>query len=152
MSNPSRRRILTTGVLGAAGLIATAASQSQATAQTSAIPETAIPNPSGKFQNKVVLITGATSGIGEATARAFAAEGAKVFFCGRRENLGQTVEREIRSLGGEATYLRTDVRKSKRLWMLVSPNMVVWILPLITPEPIIHLTELQTPPFLNSMT
>ncbi|MBE9108158.1 glucose 1-dehydrogenase [Nodosilinea sp. LEGE 07298] len=115
MSNLSRRRILTTGALGAAGLVATAASQSQATAQTSAISETAIPNPSSKFQNKVVLITGATSGIGEATARAFAAEGAKVFFCGRRENLGQTVEREIRSAGGEATYVRADVRHAEQV-------------------------------------
>lgn len=114
MANPSRRRILTTGALGAAGLVA-AASQSQTTAQTPAIPETALPNPSRQFQNKVVLITGATSGIGEATARAFAAEGAKVFFCGRRENLGQTVEREIRSAGGEATYMRADVRQAEQV-------------------------------------
>jgi NAD(P)-dependent dehydrogenase (short-subunit alcohol dehydrogenase family) len=121
MSNPSRRRILTTGALGAAGLVATAASQlqttaqTQATAQASAIPDAAIPNPSRKFQNKVVLITGATSGIGETTARAFAAEGAKVFFCGRRESLGQTVEREIRSAGGEATYVRADVRQVEQV-------------------------------------
>ncbi|GAB4386760.1 MAG: hypothetical protein Kow00121_53990 [Elainellaceae cyanobacterium] len=85
MSTPSRRRILTTGALGAAGMVVTAiASPSQTTAQT-APSETAIANSNGKFQNKVVLITGATSGIGEATARAFAQEGAKVFFCGRRK-------------------------------------------------------------------
>jgi len=66
--------------------------------------------PRRRFQDKVVLITGATSGIGEATARAFAAEGAKVSFCGRRTQLGRKVEREIRAAGGEATYIRADVR------------------------------------------
>lgn len=116
MSNPSRRRILTTGALGAAGMVATAiASPSQTIAQTSSTSEPAIANPNGKFQNKVVLITGATSGIGEATARAFAQEGAKVFFCGRRENLGQTVERAIKNAGGEATYMQADVRQAEQV-------------------------------------
>jgi NAD(P)-dependent dehydrogenase (short-subunit alcohol dehydrogenase family) len=63
-----------------------------------------------RFQNKVVLITGATSGIGRAAAEQFAAEGGKVAFCGRRENLGHDVESGIRSRGGEATYIRADVR------------------------------------------
>ncbi|WP_164127659.1 SDR family NAD(P)-dependent oxidoreductase, partial [Stenotrophomonas maltophilia] len=43
-------------------------------------------------------------------AKAFAAEGAKVAFCGRREQLGRDVEAEIRWNGGEATYIRADVR------------------------------------------
>ena len=63
-----------------------------------------------RFESRVVLITGATSGIGRAAAIAFAAEGAKVGFCGRRENLGHQVEALIRSQGGEATYIRADVR------------------------------------------
>jgi len=58
----------------------------------------------------VVLITGATSGIGRATARAFALEGATGMFCGRREGLGAEVEAEIRGAGGEARYRRADVR------------------------------------------
>ena len=64
-----------------------------------------------RFEGKSILITGATSGIGRAAALAFAAEGGKVGFCGRRENLGHEVEQEIRSRGGEATYIRADVRQ-----------------------------------------
>ncbi|MGW0245910.1 SDR family NAD(P)-dependent oxidoreductase [Nocardia goodfellowii] len=62
-----------------------------------------------RFADQVVLITGGTSGIGAAAARQFAAEGARVAFCGRRVERGQAVEREIRAAGGEATYLRADV-------------------------------------------
>ncbi len=68
-----------------------------------------------RFEGKVVLITGATSGIGEATAKAFAKEGASVFFCGRREQLGEKVESEIRDSGGEATYMKADVRHEEQV-------------------------------------
>jgi NAD(P)-dependent dehydrogenase (short-subunit alcohol dehydrogenase family) len=63
-----------------------------------------------RFADKVIVITGATSGIGRAAALAFAAEGGKVGFCGRRELLGREVEKEIRSRGGEACYVKADVR------------------------------------------
>src|SRR5262249_28071928 len=66
--------------------------------------------PHQRFAQKVVLITGATSGIGRAAAIAFAREGARVSFCGRREGLGRQVETEIRAQGGTATYVRADVR------------------------------------------
>jgi NAD(P)-dependent dehydrogenase (short-subunit alcohol dehydrogenase family) len=73
----------------------------------------------GRFAGKVVLITGATSGIGAATARAFAREGARVYFCGRREQLGREVAASIRSAGGEATFRRADVREEPQVRDLV---------------------------------
>ncbi|WP_280436653.1 SDR family NAD(P)-dependent oxidoreductase [Nocardia carnea] len=74
------------------------------TPSTAPLPAAA---PSGRFDGKVVLVTGATSGIGEATVRAFAAEGASVVFCGRREQLGRDI---ARSLGRTVRYVRADVR------------------------------------------
>lgn len=62
-----------------------------------------------KFEGKVAFITGATSGIGEATATTLAHNGAKVVVSGRRENLGKRVVNQIRSDGGEATFISTDV-------------------------------------------
>ncbi len=110
----SRRQILTVGATGLAAAIAVAP-KSPAQTQRSVAPV----NPQGSFTGKVVLITGATSGIGKTTAEAFASQGAKVFFCGRRENLGAQVEQQIRAMGGEATYMRADVRQAAEVKALV---------------------------------
>jgi NAD(P)-dependent dehydrogenase (short-subunit alcohol dehydrogenase family) len=58
----------------------------------------------------VVLITGALTGIGRATAIAFAREGNRVVVSGRREEAGQALAAELRALGAEAEFLRADVR------------------------------------------
>jgi NAD(P)-dependent dehydrogenase (short-subunit alcohol dehydrogenase family) len=68
-------------------------------------------NNSKKFEGKVVLVTGGTSGIGKATAIAFARAGAKVVVSGRREKEGAEVGGEIRKLGGEAAFVRADIAK-----------------------------------------
>src|SRR3989454_4097824 len=62
------------------------------------------------MKNKVILITGALTGIGRATATAFAREGAHVVVCGRRDDVGNALATELRALGVEAEYIRADVR------------------------------------------
>ena len=63
------------------------------------------------YTNKIVLITGGTSGIGKVTAIAFANAGAKVVLTGRREKEGADVVAEIKKLGGTASFVRADVSK-----------------------------------------
>jgi NAD(P)-dependent dehydrogenase (short-subunit alcohol dehydrogenase family) len=68
-------------------------------------------NNNNTFSGKVALVTGGTSGIGKATALAFARSGAKVVLSGRREKEGAEVVRQIEKLGGDAAFIRTDIAK-----------------------------------------
>ena len=63
------------------------------------------------IENKVVAITGASSGLGEATGRLLAAKGAKVLLGARRESKLQTITNEIRASGGTAEFRILDVTK-----------------------------------------
>jgi NAD(P)-dependent dehydrogenase (short-subunit alcohol dehydrogenase family) len=63
------------------------------------------------YTNKIVLVTGGTSGIGKVTAIAFANAGAKVVLTGRREKEGAEVVAEIKKTGGTASFVRADVSK-----------------------------------------
>ena len=67
----------------------------------------------------VVLITGALTGIGRATAVAFAHEGARVVVSGRHGDAGRKLATELRSLGTEAEFVRTDVRHEEEVKDLV---------------------------------
>lgn len=67
----------------------------------------------------VILITGALTGIGRATALAFAKEGATVVVSGRREAEGKALEDQLRSLGAEAVFTLADVRQDDHVRNLV---------------------------------
>ena len=69
--------------------------------------------------NPVVLITGALTGIGRATALAFAREGANLVVSGRHDDEGQVLVTELRSLGAEAEFVRADVRHENEVRALV---------------------------------
>ena len=62
----------------------------------------------GKLTGKVAVITGATSGIGKATALLFAEEGAHLVITGRRAELGRNVEKEIRGRGARCVFVEAD--------------------------------------------
>ncbi|HEY6831251.1 MAG TPA: glucose 1-dehydrogenase [Pseudolabrys sp.] len=67
----------------------------------------------------VVLITGALTGIGRATALAFAKEGARIVVSGRRDDAGKALATELQTLGAEADFVRTDVRDDNAMRDLV---------------------------------
>jgi NAD(P)-dependent dehydrogenase (short-subunit alcohol dehydrogenase family) len=71
------------------------------------------------MSNSVVLITGALTGIGRATALAFAKEGARVAVSGRHEEAGEALAAELRDMGAEAAFIRADVRHEDEVRNLI---------------------------------
>ena len=71
----------------------------------------------------VVLITGALTGIGRATALAFAQEGSRVVISGRRDDAGQALVTELRALGAEAEFVHADVRREEDVRNLVGKTV-----------------------------
>jgi len=77
----------------------------------------------GRLAGKVAIVTGGTSGIGAATVEALAAEGARVAFNGRREELGRAVEQRVLERGGEVVYLKSDVRAADQMEQFVADTV-----------------------------
>lgn len=73
----------------------------------------------GRFAGKRVLVTGGTSGIGRATALAFAGQGARVVISGRNPDRGAQVAAEAHDLSGEITFLAADVTDPEAVTRLV---------------------------------
>src|SRR3984893_9899768 len=74
----------------------------------------------GRLSGKVAIVTGASSGIGRATAKLFAHEGAKVVVAARRQAELDSLVAEIAAYGGEAIALAGDVRSENFAQSLVS--------------------------------
>jgi NAD(P)-dependent dehydrogenase (short-subunit alcohol dehydrogenase family) len=75
------------------------------------------------MNTQVVLITGGLTGIGRATALAFAKEGAQVVVSGRRDEEGKNLVAELRKLGAEAEFVRSDVRHEEDVRTLVDKTV-----------------------------
>jgi NAD(P)-dependent dehydrogenase (short-subunit alcohol dehydrogenase family) len=79
--------------------------------------------PELKIDEPVVLVTGALTGIGRAVAVAFAKQGAKVVAAGRRDEAGNALAQELRSLGSEAEFINADVRNEDDVRALVDKTV-----------------------------
>jgi NAD(P)-dependent dehydrogenase (short-subunit alcohol dehydrogenase family) len=75
------------------------------------------------MNTRVVLITGGLTGIGRATALAFANEGAQVVVSGRRDEEGKKLVSEIRKKGAEAEFVRADVRREEDVRNLIDKTV-----------------------------
>jgi NAD(P)-dependent dehydrogenase (short-subunit alcohol dehydrogenase family) len=77
----------------------------------------------GRLQSKIAVITGATSGIGEASAKLFAREGAKVVLVGRNRDRGDGIVAGIHKAGGEAIFVQADVSKESHCKDMIDRTM-----------------------------
>lgn len=73
-----------------------------------------------KLKEKVAIVTGATSGIGESTAKLFAAEGAKIAVVGRNQERGEEVVKAVKDADGEALFIQTDMTNNEEIKNCVS--------------------------------
>jgi NAD(P)-dependent dehydrogenase (short-subunit alcohol dehydrogenase family) len=78
------------------------------------------------FSDKVVIVTGGTSGIGRAAAIAYAQQGAKVSIAGRRVREGEETVKAIEEAGGEAFFIQTDVAQESDIKAMVDKTVEVF--------------------------
>lgn len=75
------------------------------------------------FNGKVAIVTGGSSGIGRATAIAFAREGAKVVVASRREAEGQETIQLVKEVGSDGFFVKTDMAKEAEVKVMVEKTM-----------------------------
>lgn len=78
------------------------------------------------LSGKVAIVTGGSSGIGKATAIAFAREGAKVVVASRREKEGIETVKQMRSAGSEGLFIKTDVSKETDVSAMVEKTIATY--------------------------
>ena len=88
--------------------------------------QTHLPNPQGTIENKVVVVTGASRGIGKAIAFAFAAAGAKVVLAARTRETLEQVAAELRETGADALVVPTDVTSVDAVKQLIQRTLDVY--------------------------
>ena len=81
---------------------------------------------SKRFENKVVVVTGAAQGIGEAYAKALGTEGACVVVADLNVESGERVAKEIEAAGGRATFVRTDVSSHESAAAMVEATVAAY--------------------------
>ena len=79
-----------------------------------------------RFSGKVVIVTGASAGIGKAAAMLFAAEGARVAVVARRAEQGMQTVTAINDAGGEALFVQADVAKASEVEAMVARTVAAW--------------------------
>ena len=79
-----------------------------------------------RLKDKVAIITGSTSGIGEACAKVFAQEGAKVIVTGRRKDKGIAVVEAINQSGGIAHFIQADMMEEESYQMIVNETLKIF--------------------------
>lgn len=79
-----------------------------------------------RFKDKVIIITGATSGIGKETAIRAAMEGGKIVLAGRRKELGAEIVAEIKNRGGEASFIQVDLSKEESAQELINKTIDIY--------------------------
>jgi len=80
-----------------------------------------------RFQNKVVLVSGTSSGIGEKVALTFAEQGAKIILSSRKADLNEDLVRRIKNSGGEALFIKADFRKPKDVQNVVKEGVKYFV-------------------------
>ena len=79
-----------------------------------------------RFAGKVVLVTGASSGIGKVTALEFAKEGAAVVIAARRAEESEQIVSQIKAAGGEAAFVPTDVTRHASIKELIERTVALY--------------------------